>query len=129
MKLNKTNAKKILRIISSSKKKVFTCEDLTKATGLKSDVIIDYVSQFYEMIRLDTSYNLKDIVPELEEYIAKLEKTTKKVKKTSHKEYAKYKSFIDYVYKNMTIGGGILDTGYELSAKDKRFIRHFLNKK
>jgi len=81
------------------------------------------------MIRLDISYNLKDIVPELEEYIAKLEKTTKKVKKTSHKEYAKYKSFIDYVYKNMTIGGGILDTGYELSAKDKRFIRHFLNKK
>ena len=128
MKLSKTNAKKFLTIINKSKKKVFSCEDLSKATGLKLDNIVDYVSIFYPMIYLDNSYNLKLIVDSLENYIKEEnKKPKKKIERVSHKEYAKYSSFIDYVYKTMTIGGGILDTGYVLNNKDKKIIRHFLS--
>ena len=130
MKLSKTNANKFLHIISKSNKKVFTCEDLSKITGLKVDVIRSYIYYFYEMIQLDTSYNLKNIVPDLEKYIICLSKNKKKkAKRIAHSEYLKYSSFIDYVYKNMTSGGGILDTGYVLNAKDKKIIRYLLQKK
>lgn len=131
MKLTKTRAKSFLKIISTSKKRFFSCEDLSKVTGLKIDTIYTYVEEFYPMIRLDVSCNLKDLLKTIEKYIVALEKATpiKKKKRISTNEYDKYESFIDYIYKNMTISGGILDTGYILNAKDKRMLKHFLNKK
>ena len=103
---------------------------MSKVSGFKIDVIKDYISNFYGMINLDDQYNLKDLVPELEAYLASLENNTKKkpLKKISHKEYAQYKSFLDFVNKKMT-SGGILDMGYQLTSEDKKIIKHFLQKK
>lgn len=130
MKLSKTNAEKFLRIIEKSNKKVFTCDNLSKATGIKQEVIFDYIKPFYEMIRLDPNHNLKENIADLENYIQKEEKVSKKIKKKpriSHNEYKQYKGFLDYVSKNMT-SGGILDTGYKLTAKDKRMLSYYLKK-
>ena len=105
MKLSKTNAEKFLRIIEKSNKKVFTCDNLSKATGIKQEVIFDYIEPFYEMIRLDPNHNLKENIADLENYIQKEEKVSKKIKKKpriSHNEYKQYKGFLDYVSKNMT---------------------------
>lgn len=130
MSLSKTNAKKFINIISKSKKKVFTCDDLSRASGLKVDVIRDYMSEFYGMIYLDPNHNLVDLLPDLNNFVLVKSKTSnKKVKKISHKEYEEYASVTDYIYKKMTLPGGIFDSGYVVNAKDKKILKHLLNKK
>lgn len=132
MNLSKTNAKKILRIIENSKKKVFTCEDLVKATGFNLEVIYLFIENFYDLIRFDSSYNLKNEITNICSYIEKEEnkeakKKERKEKRIGHNEYKKYKNFMDYVSKNMT-SGGFLDTGYKLTKKDKKMLIYYLNK-
>ena len=132
MNLSKTNAKKILRIIENSKKKVFTCEDLVKATGFNLEVIYLFIENFYDLIRFDPSYNLKNEITNIRSYIEKEEnkeakKKERKGKRIGHNEYKKYKNFMDYVSKNMT-SGGFLDTGYKLTKKDKKMLIYYLNK-
>lgn len=131
MKLSKTNAKKILAAMESSKKKVFTCDDLSKKIGIKVNVLYTYIEEFYSMILLDPNFNLREIESDIRKYISCTEKNSakKRNKRMPNKEYKEYSSFIDYVYKNMTIAGGILDTGYVLNAKDKRMLKYYLNKK
>jgi hypothetical protein len=132
MKLSKTNAKKFISILSSTKKKVFTCDNLSKASGLKVDIIKEYISEFYGMIYLDPNYNLINLLPQLNDYVKEEEKITKpvkKVKKVTHKEYEEYSSVPDYIYKKMTLPGGIFDSGYVLNEKDKKILKHLLNKK
>ena len=132
MNLSKTNAKKILRIIENSKKKVFTCEDLVKATGFNLEVIYLFIENFYDLIRFDSSYNLKNEITNIRSYIEKEEnkeakKKERNEKRIGHNEYKKYKNFMDYVSKNMT-SGGFLDTGYKLTKKDKKMLIYYLNK-
>ena len=132
MNLSKTNAKKILRIIENSKKKVFTCEDLVKATGFNLEVIYLFIENFYDLIRFDSSYNLKNEITNIRSYIEKEEnkeakKKGRKEERIGHNEYKKYKNFMDYVSKNMT-SGGFLDTGYKLTKKDKKMLIYYLNK-
>lgn len=132
MKLSKTKVAKFISIISRCKKKVFTCDDLSRESGFKVDVIREYISEVYGMIYLDPQYNLINLVPKLENYVkeeTKKAKPVKKVKKISHKEYDEYKDAVDYIYKKMTIPGGIFDTGYVLMPKDKKILKHLLNKK
>ena len=130
MSLSKTNAKKFINIITKSKKKVFTCEDLSCASGIKVDVIRDYISEFYGMIYLDPMHNLIDILPNLNKYVEIKNKTApRKVKNISHKEYEKYSSVTEYINKNMTLPGGIFDSGYVLNTKDRKILKRLLNKK
>ncbi len=130
MKPNRTNAKKFLKILEKTNKKVFTCENLSKETGLDQEAIFSYVEFFYSMIRLDPNHNLKEFIPDLKDFIENEEKkrnknSIKKEKRISHSEYNEYKGFIDYISCVMTTGG-ILDTGYKITPKDKKILLHLL---
>ena len=132
MKLSKTSAKKCLKILETSKKKVFTCEDLTRATGFNQETVFSFVGNFYSLIRLDPTHNLKENIEDIKNYIEiedKKEESKKKSKekRISHKEYKKYKNFMDYVSKAMT-SGGILDTGYKITKHDKKMLLYYLKK-
>lgn len=130
MKPNKTNVGKVLRILEKSNKKVFMCENLSREMGLDQEAIFNFVENFYSMIRLDPSKNLKDLTPDLKKYIENeenkvLKENKKKEKRISHSEYAEYKDFIDYISRVMTTGG-MLDTGYKITPKDKKILTRLL---
>ncbi len=132
MKPNKTNVQKFLRILEKTNKKVFTCENLSKEIGLDQEATFNFVEYFYSMIRLDPNHNLKEFIPDLKEFIKNEEEKSiknniKKEKRISHSEYSEYKGFIDYISRVMTTGG-VLDTGYQITPKDKKILVYLLKK-
>lgn len=125
--MNKTLAKKYLSAINSMKKRCLTSEMLSRRMGIYPEIINEQLSLFEPMLAMDTSYNLKDLVPAIEEYIAL--QTTKKVKKkpTKVKRKAdKYKTVSEFVYEKMTIGG-LVDKNASLNEEDLKVLRKLVN--
>lgn len=101
-KITKVKVKKYLSIIKSSKKKHFDISSLSSTIGVNEDTLREELAYFDPLIRLMEDYNLKDIVTDLESFLAK--PLTKRAKLTS-----KYNSILDFVIKNMTLNGDLID--------------------
>ena len=123
--MNKSLAKKYLSQISSVKKKYVNADTLSRHNGIYPDVINSDLSYFEPMLAMDPSYNLKDLIPAIEEYIAEIDASKEKKVKTvtiSKKDYEKYKSVADFVYKNMTVGG-LIDRNKVLDESELKILR------
>jgi len=130
MKLSRNYALKIIKALKSSNKDIFTCEDLAKEIGVDYDIVIDWIEEFYSMIRIDTGFNLRELSIDFESYVDYLEGlTANNYDVAFDPEEEKYNDFIEYVLKNMTIGGGVIDRNYKLTEKDKRILRKLIDKK
>ena len=128
MKLSKYNAIRFVDIIKHSNKDILTCEDLASMTAMNLDDVVDIVEEFYSMIRIDVNYNLRNLLSDFEAYIEYLEKNNLLfLENEDEKPEDDYVDFIDYINKNMTIGG-ILNTKYILTEKDKRILKKLLYK-
>ena len=106
-KITKVRAKKYLDTIKNSKKKYVTSTYLSKTLGIQEDVIREELAYFDDLIRLLDDYNLVDIIPALNSYIntrVKREKPTQK-----------YTSIVDFIYKNMTTSGDLVDKSATLN--------------
>lgn len=127
MALNKTSLKKYITIIKNSKKKVLTCEDVSLISGERVDVIKEHLSNYSPLLRFDSSINIKDILPFLEEDYKKLNVLPKKKRKTiKKKDFENYNNTLDYIYKKMTIAGGMLNLGYTITIEDIKILRKLL---
>lgn len=123
--MNKSLAKKYLSQISSVKKKYVNADTLSRHNGIYPDVINSDLSYFEPMLAMDPSFNLKDLIPAIEEYIAEIDASKEKKVKTvtiSKKDYEKYKSVADFVYKNMTVGG-LIDRNKVLDESELKILR------
>ncbi len=126
--MNKTLAKKYLSSIKNYKKKYLTSDILSRINGLYPEVINKDLSEFEPMLAMDPSYNLKDLIPVIEEYIASIEANKKSVKHfEAKKESKKYSSVSDFVYKKMTVVGGLVDKSVVLSEDDLKVLRKLIN--
>lgn len=129
MALNKTNTKKYIQIIKNSKRKVVTVDEVSKKTGEKSDLIRDNLIAFNPLINFDLNYDLHGILNDLENCLASFElEPVKKRMVVRSSEVDKYKSLLDYIYKKMTIAGGMLDLGYKLNKKDIKMLKKLLKR-
>src|SRR5574344_1105684 len=129
MALNKTNTKRYIQIIKSSKRKVVTVDEVSKKTGEKSDFIRDNLVSFNPLINFDLNYDLHGILTDLENCLLEFEsEPIKKRMSIRSSEVDKYKNMLDYVYKKMTIAGGMLDLCYKLNKKDIKIIKKLLKK-
>lgn len=127
MEISKTKLAKIISVIKRSDKKVYTISELAFDTGIKEDVLREYFLKFDPLIYFNSEFNVRDVFDKLLIEQNKLEKSKgPKRHYIGHKELAQYKGLIDYVYKNMTVSGGILDTGYVLNKKDLKLITKLL---
>ncbi len=125
--MNKTTAKKYLSVISLTKKKYITSEQLSRQMGIYPEIINEQLSMFEPTLAMDPSFNLKDLIPAIEEYIASLEATKHKVARVeAKKESKKYKSVSDFVYQHMTVGG-LVNRNASLSEKDLKVLRKLIN--
>lgn len=101
-KITKVKVKKYLSIIKSSKKKHFSVSSLSSTIGVNEDTLREELAYFDPLIRLMEDYNLKDIVNDLESFLTK--PLVKRAKLTT-----KYNSVLDFVIKNMTLNGDLID--------------------
>lgn len=128
--MNKTTAKKYLSAIESSKRKFLTCEYLSKSMGIYPEIIAEHLSYFEPMLAMDPSFDLKELIPALKQYIE--EEESKKVAKTpiikvNKKDVLEYKSVADFVYKKMTVGG-LVSKSTSLSEVDLKVLKKLVQK-
>ena len=80
---------------------------------------------------MDTEFNLVELVPTLKKWLNDQEenKTLTSNKKTSLKkrDYEQYDSVSDFIYKRMTIVGGLLDRNVVLSDQDLRILKKLVS--
>jgi hypothetical protein len=122
--LTKSRAKLYLEGLIRSKRKHINTSDLAQTIGIVEDFIRDELSVLEPMVRLDLEFNLMDLVPQLEAYLAH------KVERRKHAVRTKpsnYQSIAEFVYKNMTVSGGIIDRGFELDDQQLKDLKKLVN--
>lgn len=129
-RITKTSLKKYISLIKKEKKKIVTCEDLSSLIGVYPEVIAEQLSYFEPMLLMDYSYNLKDLLTVMEQYLCELEKSnkpTKPIQRISKKELIQYDSLAMFVFEKMT-SGGIVDRYAKLSDHDLKILKKLVIK-
>lgn len=123
-----TTLKKYLSAMAKTKAKYITADRLSRTLGVYPEIISETLSYFDPMINMDYEYDLTELIPQIEEYIAKAqEKKPAIVKKNlvTQKILDQYDSLGDFIYKKMTIGG-LLDPNIDLSDKDLKVLKKLI---
>ncbi len=123
----KSLIKKIVVSIKKSKRKYLPVEALSREVGLYPDVITDALVYFEPLIKFDAGINTKDLLPQLEEYVAPApaeegENKPKRVVVTK-KELLEYSSISDFVYKKYATIGGLIDQTASLNEADLKVLQ------
>lgn len=126
--LSLTRIKKIYSVIKSDKRKFLSLDMLSRKLGIYPDILGAELSEFSPMIMMDSSINMKSLLPTMEKRMDELEeKKAKLPKKTrvavSKKEISEYKSIQSFVYAKMTGAGGLVDTSAVLDDKDLKILQ------
>lgn len=124
-----TTCKKYLIALKKVKGKYVTSERLSKVVGIYPEIINETFSYFDPMVNMDYQYNLRDLEKPIEDYIEKIEE--EKIKKpnketVTKKKLEEYSSIGDFIYKKMTIAGGILDKSAYFSDYDLRVLKKLI---
>lgn len=122
--MNKKTAEKYLNAINGCKTRQITCEVLSHYVGIYPELIARDLTFFDPMIAMNLDYDLRDLVPTIESYLATFVKEEKKVEPVPQfkLEAKKYKSVADFVYKKMTING-LVDRGATLKEDDLKVLK------
>lgn len=119
-KPTKTLIRNIVSAIKKSKLKYLTVDRLSRLMGLYPEVLADALVLFEPMIKFDPSINTRDLLPQMEEYIAPKPRDPGAPKRTvvTKKELSEYRSIQDFVYQKFATVGGLIDQTAELDDKD-----------
>ena len=122
--LTKSRAKLYLEGLLKAKRKHINTYDLAQTVGIVEDFIRDELSNLEPMVRLDLDYNLMDLLPALEQFVG----TKTSNKKAGPKvKTQKYQNIAEFVYKNMTVSGGIIDQAFELNDQQLKDLKKLVN--
>ena len=131
-----TDLRKYLIGINKTKKKHVTSEMLSKEVGIYPEVINDTLSYFEPILKMDPDYNLVDLVPEIKNFILHKEEEheiANQNRAKANKDSVKYTSIIDFVYKKLSAGGGMINRNAVLPEEDlyalKKVVQKEINKK
>ncbi len=121
--------RRIKAVLEKKQKKYVTLDMLSRWVALYPDVVSDELIYFEPMVKMDESLNMMDILPAINEYLAKIDEKNKEnrisnprrapVKKT---ELLEYKSVSDFVYHKMAGPGGLVSPSTELNDHDLRIL-------
>ena len=126
-----SEVKKYLSAIVKLNKKYVTTERLSKVVGIYPEIINENLSYFEPTLMMDPEYNLMELVPTLKQFVIEKEeaKSSTLIKKPSinKKQLEQYESISDFIYKRMTLVGGLLDRNVVLSDTDLRILKKLIN--
>ena len=94
---------------------------LSSSIGIREDVIREDLAEFDPMIRLMEDFNLNDITSEMEKYLGK-------PMVVRSKPTVKYQSVMEFVMKNMTSNGDLLDKYMKLSKSQLKDLEIVVKK-
>ena len=122
--------KKYLNAIVKLNKKYVTAERLSKVVGIYPEIINEQLSFFEPTLMMDPEYNLMELVPALKKFVVEKEeeRSTTLIKKPAIKKQTlqQYDSVSDFIYKRMTLVGGLLDRNVVLSDTDLRILKKLI---
>ena len=122
--------RKYLNAILKMNKKYVTAERLSKVVGIYPEIINEQLSFFEPTLMMDPEYNLMELVPTLKKYVIdkEEEKSSTLIKKPAIKKSTleQYDSVSDFIYKKMTLVGGLLDRNVVLSDTDLRILKKLI---
>lgn len=125
-----SEVKKFLHSLLKMNKKYVTSERLSKVVGIYPEIINEQLSYFEPILMMDPEYNLMELVPILKKYVIdkEEEKSSTLIKKTAIKKATleQYDSVSDFIYKRMTLVGGLLDRNVVLSDTDLRILKKLI---
>ena len=128
-KLN--DIRKYLNAIVKLNKKYVTAERLSKVVGIYPEIINEHLSYFEPTLMMDPEYNLMELVPTLKKFVVEKEeeKSSTLIKKPAIKKQTleQYDSVSDFIYKKMTLVGGLLDRNVVLSDTDLRILKKLIS--
>jgi len=106
---------------------------LSRMVGLYSDVLADDLEYFAPLIRMDSTLNMKNLVPQLQAFIAQEENVKAqepKVKRVvaTQKELNQYPNISSFVYAKMTSAGGLVDPSNRLSDEDLHVLKKLVDR-
>jgi len=122
--------KKYLNALVKMNKKYVTAERLSKVVGIYPEIINEQLSYFEPTLMMDPEYNLMELVPALKKFVIdkEEEKSSTLIKKPAIKKQTleQYDSVSDFIYKKMTLVGGLLDRNVVLSDTDLRILKKLI---
>ncbi len=127
--------KKYLNAMSKIKAKYITTERLSRNIGIYPEIINENLAYFDPLIKMDSSANLLELVPQIKQYIEDEEAKkapTQHVAPVYKKEVEQFEDVNDFIYRKLSIGG-MINKSAELTDKDlrilKKLIQEELNKR
>ena len=117
-----------------SKRKYVSLDMVSKNIGIYTEMLADELSFINPCLLMDPSFNIKSLLPALEEAIEKEESKKKalssvqKVEPVGKKELASYPSISDFAYKKLTNAGGLVDSTIALSDHDLRVLKKLIER-
>lgn len=122
--------KKYLNAILKMNKKYVTAERLSKVVGIYPEIINELLSFFEPTLMMDPDFNLMELVPAMKQFVVEKEeeKSSTLIKKPAIKKQTleQYDSVSDFIYKKMTLVGGLLDRNVVLSDTDLRILKKLI---
>lgn len=127
--------RRIKAVLEKKQKKCVTLDMLSRYVGLYQDVVADELVYFEPMIKMDTTLNMMDVLPAINEYLAGIDSQNKAIRETKpkrhvvrKKELLEYKSIGDFVYHKMAGAGGLVSPSAELNDHDLRVLELLVKK-
>ena len=109
-------------------KKYITAEKLSRVIGVYPEVINENLSYFDPMIKMDSTANLLELVPEIKKYIEDEEAKkapSQHAAPINRREVEEYADVNDFVYRKYAVGG-MINKSAELSDKDLRILKKLI---
>lgn len=123
--------KKYLNGITRANKKYVTTERLSRVVGIYPEIIAEHLSYFEPTLLMDPDFNLMELVPAVKKFIIDKEEAKNNVqvnKKVAikKKQLEEFESIQDFIYRKMTVAGGLLDKNAYLSDTDLRILKKLI---
>ncbi len=127
-----TNVRKYISAIKKSPRKYLTSEHLSKELGLFPDIINQTLSYFDPLVNMDFTFDIRILLPAMEEYVLKLSEEKKKTRQpriaVTKKEVSEFESINDFVLKKYVFeSSGLFNRTAELSDADLRVLKKLVN--
>jgi len=126
-----SNVRKYITAIKKSPRKYLTSEHLSKELGLFPDVINRTLSYFDPLVNMDFTYDIRSLLPLMEEYASALALEKKKVSKpriiVSKKDVGEFESLNEFILKKYVFeSSGLFNRTAELSDVDLRILKKLI---
>ena len=126
-----SNVRKYLAAIKKSPRKYLTSEHLSKEMGLFPDAINRDLSYFDPLINMDFTYDVRKLLPLMENYVADLAAESKKMRAprvvVTKKEVGEFQSITELILKKYVFGSsGLFNRTAELSDGDLRVLKKLI---